>query len=160
MKKVIISALIGALFGGAVVFTATQPNFFQQNQMVANAKGLPETPENEVVAVEDKKVDNNDTLDKNITDSYYSNYLTLCHEKGNGTTGAIAECYDNVTQLAENELEHLFYVTAEENEIEKVGEKFNQWKEEREKKCGDYIQISLSTCLADFTVAKVSEIYQ
>lgn len=45
MKKVIISALIGALFGGAVVFTAKQPNFFQQNQMVANAKGLPETPE-------------------------------------------------------------------------------------------------------------------
>ena len=148
------------MFGGAVVFTATQPNFFQQNQMVANAKGLPESSENKVIAVEDKNIDNNDTLDKNINDSYYSNYLTLCHKKGNGTTGAIAECYDNVTQLAESELEHLFYVTAEENEIGKVEEKFNHWKEERTKKCENYIQISLSTCLADFTVAKISEMYQ
>ena len=155
MKNIIISALIGALFGGAVVFTAMQPNFFQQNQMVANAKGLPETVQDTPKVVEKS---NDDDMDANIYNSHYSNYLTLCFDKGNGTTAAIAGCYENTTQLAENELEHLFYLTAQENE--NIEEKFNQWKEEREKKCEDYIQISHSTCVADFTVAKVSEIYQ
>lgn len=154
MKKIIISALIGALFGGAVVFATTQTPVSQQNQIVANTKGLPETPEHKVIAVEDKNIDNNDTLDN----SYYSNYLTLCFDKGDGTTGAIAGCYANTTQLAENELEYLFFLTAQENED--IEEKLNQWKKEREKKCEDYIQISQSTCLADFTVAKISEMYQ
>lgn len=59
MKKVIISAVIGALLGGAGVFVATQTNFIQQNQIVANAKELPETPNNEANVVEDKKLINN-----------------------------------------------------------------------------------------------------
>lgn len=55
MKKVILSAIIGALFGGAVVFATVQTPVSQQNQIVANAKGLPETSENKVMSVEDKK---------------------------------------------------------------------------------------------------------
>ncbi|MBR5939899.1 MAG: hypothetical protein IKZ88_01470 [Neisseriaceae bacterium] len=157
MKKIIISALIGALFGGTVVFTATQPNFFQQNQMIENTKGLSETVQDTPKVVENTK-NNDDDMDANIYNSHYSNYLTLCFDKGDGTTGAIAGCYENTTQLAENELAYLFFLTAQENED--IEEKFNQWKKEREKKCEGYIQISQSTCLADFTVAKISEMYQ
>lgn len=73
MKKVIISAIIGALFGGVVVFATTKTSVSQQNQMIANAKGLPETPKNKVTVIENKSTDNSDeyvcnpnkVLDKN-----------------------------------------------------------------------------------------------
>ena len=54
MKKVIISALIGALFGGAVVAFSTNNNFVN----TAQAKGQPETLKNENRVIENSKVDN------------------------------------------------------------------------------------------------------
>ena len=55
MKKVILSAIIGALFGGAVVFATTQTPVSQQNQIVANAKGLPETVQDTPKVIENKE---------------------------------------------------------------------------------------------------------
>ncbi|MBR5940846.1 MAG: hypothetical protein IKZ88_06255 [Neisseriaceae bacterium] len=80
MKKVIISLLLGVLFGGvAVGFSVNGHQFFN----IAQAKELPKnTPKNEVTTVENKQTDNvndnyicnpNDILEKNISFSFTNN---------------------------------------------------------------------------------------
>ncbi|MBP5790087.1 MAG: hypothetical protein J6W29_07645, partial [Neisseriaceae bacterium] len=87
MKKVIISVLIGVIFGGVGVFATMQENFTKQNNlsMVSNAKGLPETSENAITAVKNKQTDTikdnkdnytcnpDDILEKNISFSFANN---------------------------------------------------------------------------------------
>ncbi|MBR7001293.1 MAG: hypothetical protein IKI11_01315 [Neisseriaceae bacterium] len=71
MKKVIISVLIGVIFGGLVVWTTTQADFsgnIQPNSIisVAQAKVLPEKTEHKVVTEDTVEICNpNKVLEKN-----------------------------------------------------------------------------------------------
>ncbi|MBR2251105.1 MAG: hypothetical protein IJ881_01500 [Neisseriaceae bacterium] len=60
MKKMVISALLGMLFGGAVVFAGSNADFSHQSSNIAQAKGLPEIRKNKEKNVEDKKTNNLD----------------------------------------------------------------------------------------------------
>lgn len=62
MKKIIISALIGALFGGVGVFMAIKSDFIKQNQVVSDIKKQSKIPENEKIAIEDKKIEKTQKL--------------------------------------------------------------------------------------------------
>lgn len=67
MKKVIMSAIIGAIFGGAVVAFSTNNNFVN----IAEAKGQPEMVKNYPEIVKSKKneneqVDNDEKIDPNL----------------------------------------------------------------------------------------------
>ncbi|MBR2251104.1 MAG: hypothetical protein IJ881_01495 [Neisseriaceae bacterium] len=70
MKKVIISAIIGAIFGGSVVAFGIGDNFSYQVSNTAQAKSLPKTVKNTSKIAEngelEKKFDPNEILGENI----------------------------------------------------------------------------------------------
>ena len=173
MKKIIISVIIGALFGGVGVFMAIQSDFIQQNQVVDNAQRLPETPENKVTAVEDK-IEN--TLTTN-SDDYYEkiveNCITESMSEANNPTGygreavpigcrenAVAEMDSEISQLSEQIIKNLSkidndyvaeYTTAQEN-----------WQIYRDKTCRlENIYVGTpqqSICLFDMTKSRIDEL--
>lgn len=189
MKKVILSAIIGALFGGAVVFTATQPNFFQQNQMIANAKGLPETPENKIETVQkdiSKKEDSEQkqNMYDDIFYQHYGRFFSICTDKitkrnyeNTGhemTTGTFAACFEGQNTLAEQELRELLIFTTNfkykddkefDSEMEKIDNEFEKWKEERDKECQGMLEkneitgLGIYECKSHSTIAYITGIY-
>ncbi|MBQ9184029.1 MAG: hypothetical protein IJV56_03540 [Neisseriaceae bacterium] len=168
MKKIIISALIGALFGGAVVFATMQTPVSQQNQIVANAKGLPETVQQTPKVVENTKID--------IIHSHYSKLYELCvkqHTKqafdNTGsymTTGLVAGCYQIQNQFAENELEQLLsFENIYSDDSKETDKKLSQWIDERDSECekmveqGEITSLELYSCISDSTISHISSIY-
>lgn len=112
MKKVILSAIIGALFGGAVVFAGSNADFSHQSSNIAQAKGLPETVqqtpvvENQPVEnkqVDDDKINPNEVLTKN-TKFYFNvnnNLITFNVIKSTISNLEFELAYENISNKSQ-----------------------------------------------------------
>ncbi|MBP5790250.1 MAG: hypothetical protein J6W29_08470 [Neisseriaceae bacterium] len=169
MNKIVVSIILGMIFGATIVTFGTNGHSSHQFFNVAQAKGLPETVKNTSQTAKNKKND--------IVYKHYSQLYNLCVKQhtnqafGNTgsymTTGAVAGCYQIQNQFAENELEQLLSFENIYNDNSKeTDKKLSQWIEKRDSECekmveqGEITSLELYSCMSDKTISYISSIYQ